>query len=145
MKKRLIIIMVLALFAFSSFIKADDIPIKKYSSDNRLMNNVVTLGALDNGMVLYGWEWNDTARGIHLKYGASKEDGGYLPAGLMAQDVQVKYPDAVYTETNGYLVIDLPALAETDEYIAKLFVKGICDKCQSFFNEWWNHIETFQN
>ena len=30
----------------------------EYSSDNRLMKNVVTVGVLENDMVIHGWEWN---------------------------------------------------------------------------------------
>ena len=36
--------------------------VKEYSSDTRLMKHVVTLGVLENGMVIHDWEWNDTAR-----------------------------------------------------------------------------------
>jgi hypothetical protein len=109
---------------FAGSVIAQDTPIKEYSSDNRLMNNVVTAGVLDNGMVFHTWEWNDTAKALDAKYGASAEDGGFMPAGLIAQDVQAKYPDAVIVDANGYLTIDLPVLADQDELIAKMVMEG---------------------
>lgn len=96
----------------------------EYSSDNRLMKNVVTVGVLENDMVIHGWEWNDIAKALDVKYGASEEDGGYLPAGLIAQDVQARYPDAIEVDNNGYLKIILPVLMERDEIIASLVLSG---------------------
>ena len=58
----------------ASSLKAQNIPFKEYSSDNRLMSNVLTAGVLNNGLVLYAWKWNDDAKAIDPKYGASKED-----------------------------------------------------------------------
>ncbi len=96
----------------------------EYSSDNRLMKNVVTVGVLENDMVIHGWEWNDIAKALDVKYGASEEDGGYLPAGLIAQDVQARYPDAIEVDNDGYLKIILPVLMERDEIIASLVLSG---------------------
>ena len=96
----------------------------EHSSDNRLMKNVVTLGVLENDMVIHGWEWNDIAKALDVKYDASEEDGGYLPAGLIAQDVQARYPDAIEVDNNGYLKIILPVLMERDEIIANLVLSG---------------------
>lgn len=96
----------------------------EYSSDNRLMKNVVTVGVLENDMVIHAWEWNDIAKALDVKYGASEEDGGYLPAGLIAQDVQARYPDAIEVDNNGYLKIILPVLMERDEIIASLVLSG---------------------
>jgi hypothetical protein len=61
---------------------------------------------------------------LDAKFGASVEDDGYMPAGLIAQDVQAKYPDAVIEDANGYLTIDLPVLADQDEVIAALVMRG---------------------
>ena len=109
---------------FAGSVLAQDTPIKEYSSDNRLMKNVTTMEVLENGMVLHTWEWNDTAKALDAKYGASDEDGGHFPAGLIAQDVQAKYPDAVNIDANGYLTIDLPVLADQVELIAKMVMEG---------------------
>ena len=112
---------------FAGSVIAQDTPIKEYSSDNRLMKNVTTMAVLENGMVLHTWEWNDTATALDAKYGASDEDGGHFPAGLIAQDVQAKYPDAVIIDAKGYLTIDLPVLADQDELIAKMVMEGGAD------------------
>ena len=32
-------------------------------------------GVLENAMVIHGWEWNDIAKALDVKYGASEEDG----------------------------------------------------------------------
>ena len=119
-----VLLAIVATLFFAGGLTAEDAPIKEYSSDNRLMMNVVTVGFLDNGMVIHTWEWNETVKALDAKYGASKEDGGYAPTGLIAQDVQAKYPDAVIEDANGYLTRDLPMLADQDELIAKMVMEG---------------------
>ena len=101
--------------------------IKENSSDKRLMKNITTVTVLDNGMVIYEWEWNDIARQLNPKYSMSVEKGGFQSSGLIAQDVQAKYPDAVVKDINGYLVIDISVLAESDELIAKMVMEGGAD------------------
>ena len=119
-----VLLAIVATLFFASGLAAEDTSIKEYSSDNRLMMNVLTARVLDNGMVIHNWEWNETAKSLDAKYGASEEDGGYAPTGLIAQDVQAKYPDAVIEDANGFLTIDLPMLADQDELIAKMVMEG---------------------
>ena len=117
--------MAVAAIFFALSVSAQEV--KENSSDTRLMKNVLTLGVLENGMVIHAWEWNDTARQLSSKYGLSVEEGGYPPSGLIAQDVQAIYPDAVVVDADGYLVIDVPMLAELDELIAKMVMEGGAD------------------
>ena len=117
--------MAVAAIFFAVSVSAQEV--KENSSDTRLMKNVVTVGVLENGMVIHDWEWNDTARQLSSKYGLSVEEGGYPSAGLIAQDVEAIYPDAVVVDADGYLVIDIPMLAEQDELIAKMVMEGGAD------------------
>ena len=89
-----------------------------------------TVSVLENGMVLHDWEWNDTARQLSSKYGLSVTEGGYPSEGLIAQDVEAIYPDAVVVDADGYLVIDIPMLAEQDELIAKIVMEGGAEAVQ---------------
>ena len=117
--------MTVAAIFFALSVSAQEV--KENSSDTRLMKNVVTVGVLENGMVIHDWEWNDTARQLSSKYGLSVEEGGYPSSGLIAQDVEAIYPDAVIVDADGYLVIDIPMLAELDELIAKMVMEGGAD------------------
>ncbi len=117
--------MTVAAIFFAVSVSAQEV--KENSSDTRLMKNVVTLGVLENGMVLHDWEWNDTAIQLSPKYGLSVTEGGYHSVGLIAQDVEAIYPDAVVVDADGYLVIDIPMLAEQDELIAKMVMEGGAD------------------
>lgn len=67
-------------------------------SDERLKDNIVQYGELDNGIKLFKWEWNDKAK----KLGADK----WPTYGVVAQDVQKIIPDAVRLGKNGYLTVD---------------------------------------
>ena len=101
-------------FASGSF--AEDTPIKEYSSDNRLMMNVVTARVLDNGMVIHTWEWNENAKELGMDE--------HIPIGLIARDLKVMYPEAVIEDENVYLMVDLPILMDMDDYISKLVLES---------------------
>ena len=101
-------------FASSSF--AEDISIENYSTDNKLLSEVKTRMILDNGLVIHIWEWNEKAKELGLEK--------YPNAGLIAQDVEHMFPEAVIKDENGYLMVDLPVLMDMDDLISKLVLEG---------------------
>jgi len=69
-----------------------------FMSDARLKTNIKHYDTLDNGIKLYTWDWTDTA----IQKGA-----GDLPSyGVIAQDIQNNFPEAVYAGADGYLRVD---------------------------------------
>ena len=112
--KSILITVAMLLFASGSF--AEDISIENYSTDNKLLSEVKTRMILDNGLVIHIWEWNEKAKAL----GMDK----HIPIGLIAQDVEVMYPEAVIEDENGYLMVDLPVLMGMDDYISKLVIES---------------------
>ena len=104
------------IMAFATQVGAEDISNDNYSTDNKLLSEVKTRMVLENGLVVHIWEWNDKAKEL----GMDK----YPPAGLIAQDVELMYPDAIVEDENGYLMVDLPVLMDMDDLIAKLVLEG---------------------
>ena len=95
----------------------DTSPLFSYSTDRRLMTEIQRLGALENGMTVYAWHWNETARQLDSRYGASDSNTAYGAIGFIAQDIQDLYPTAVSTGVGGYLRIDARELAAHDQFI----------------------------
>lgn len=72
------------------------------SSDKRLKTNITMLSsALSNVLQLngYSYHWKDT-----------KQRGGKKQIGVMAQEIQVLYPELVREDTNGYLSVNYSGL-----------------------------------
>jgi hypothetical protein len=68
-------------------------------SDLRLKNNIVPTGRLVAGLLAeYTWQWNDAAKALHLD--------GYPTVGVMAQEAQAVFPQAVITASDGYLRVN---------------------------------------
>ena len=87
------------------------------NTDRRLMSSIEKLGELDNGLAIYSWKWNETARALDPRYGATGADGGFISIGFVAQEVAKVYPDTVQRGGNGYLFINEKELAKADQYI----------------------------
>ena len=109
-------LLVLSTVFFASSVTAEDISTENYSTDNRLLSEVKTRMVLENGLVVHIWQWNEKAKGLGLDK--------YPPAGLIAQDVELMYPEAGIKDENGYLMVDLPVLMDMDDLISKLVLEG---------------------
>ena len=112
---RVLLVIVATLFFVSGLI-AEDMSTVNYSTDNRLLSEVKTRMILDNGLVIHIWEWNEKAKELGLDK--------HPNAGLIAQDVEHMFPEAVIKDENGYLMVDLPVLMEMDDLISKLVLEG---------------------
>ena len=109
-------ILIAFIMALATQVGAEDISNDNYSTDNKLLSEVKTRMVLDNGLVVHIWAWNDKAKALGLDK--------YPPAGLIAQDEELMYPDAIVEDENGYLMADLPVLMDMDDLIAKLVLEG---------------------
>ena len=79
-------LLTLGLTFMSSMALAQEVPIQNFSTDNKLLSEVKTRMVLDNGLVIHIWEWNEKAKGLGMDE--------FPPAGLIAQDVELMYPEA---------------------------------------------------
>ena len=104
------------ILALATQVGAEDLSTDNYSTDNKLLSEVKTRMVLENGLVVHIWEWNEKAKALGLDK--------YPPAGLIAQDVELMYPDAIVKDENGYLMVDLPVLMDMDDLIAKLVLES---------------------
>ena len=104
------------IIALATQVSAEDLSTVNYSTDNKLLSEVKTRMILDNGLVIHIWEWNEKAKELGLDK--------HPNAGLIAQDVELMFPEAVIKDENGYLMVDLPVLMDMDDLIAKLVLEG---------------------
>ncbi len=72
-------------------------------SDNRLKEDVELLGKHPNGLNVYRWKWNKTAKRHHFEI--------YPNEGFMAQEAKKLYPEHVYRHPTGFLMLDYAALS----------------------------------
>ena len=111
-----VLLAVVATLFFVSGLTAEDISIVNYSTDNKLLSEVKTRMILENGLVIHIWEWNEKAKELGLDK--------HPNPGLIAQDVEHMFPDAVTKDENGYLMVDLPVLMHMDDLVARLVLEG---------------------
>lgn len=71
-------------------------------SDRRLKKNIEAIGKHPNGLTMYTWEWNDTAKEAGFDV--------YPTSGFIAQEAEKIYPEHVFEHGSGYLMIDYVAL-----------------------------------
>ena len=111
-----VLLAIVATLFFASSVSAQDMSTVNYSTDNKLLSEVKTRMVLENGLVIHIWEWNEKAKAL----GMDKHPN----AGLIAQDVELMFPEAVIKDENGYLMVDLPVLMDMDDLVAKLVLEG---------------------
>jgi len=71
-------------------------------SDRRLKKNIEAIGKHPNGLTMYTWEWNDTAKEAGFDV--------YPTSGFIAQEAEKIYPEHVFEHESGYLMIDYVTL-----------------------------------
>jgi len=112
------ILSILLLFVFAANqAQSADASLFGISADKRLMSNIEKLGTLENGLIVYSWQWNKTASELDARYGTAEVDGGFLSIGFIAQEIAKVYPDAVEIGDRGYLHINEQQLAKADQYM----------------------------
>jgi len=112
------ILSILLLFVFAANqAQSADASLFGISADKRLMSNIEKLGTLENGLIVYSWQWNKTASELDPRYGIAEVDGGFLSIGFIAQEIAKVYPDAVEIGDRGYLHINEQQLAKADQYM----------------------------
>jgi hypothetical protein len=127
------VLIMIIFVSWGGITKAENSSLFSYSSDNQLMSEIIALGALENGMNVYSWQWNEKAKAINANYGASESDGGYAAIGFKAQEIKARYPKAVFINDDGYLQINASLLASYDEFIGQKS-SGKTSRCARILN-----------
>ena len=78
---------------------------KLFPSDKRLKENITKIGIHKNGLNIYSWNWNETARSFDDKLLGSE-------FGFIAQEAQQVYPEHVYKHSSGYLMLNYDGLGK---------------------------------
>ena len=74
-------------------------------SDERLKDKITKIGVHKNGLNIYSWNWNETARSFDDQF-----FGGEF--GFIAQEAQQVYPEHVYKHSSGYLMLNYDGLSK---------------------------------
>ena len=65
------------------------------------MSDINKLGVLENGLAVYSWRWNETARNLDARDGVQGTTGAYISMGFIAQEVAKVYPGAITIGDHG--------------------------------------------
>ena len=68
------------------------------ASDERLKDNIAHYDTMPNGVKIYTWDWNDTAKSLGVDSTPSM--------GVIAQEIMKTHPDAVHMGKDGYLRVN---------------------------------------
>tara|TARA_R100001509_G_scaffold143883_1_gene99954 strand:- start:2153 stop:3343 length:1191 start_codon:yes stop_codon:yes gene_type:complete len=80
-------------------------------SDQRLKKNITKIGVHKNGLNIYSWDWNETARSFDDELLGSE-------FGFIAQEAQQVYPEHVHKHSSGYLMLDYDGLGKEVQGVA---------------------------
>ena len=80
-------------------------------SDERLKENITKIGVHKNGLNIYSWDWNETAREFDDELLGSE-------FGFIAQEAQQVYPEHVHKHSSGYLMLDYDGLGKEVQGVA---------------------------
>jgi len=80
-------------------------------SDERLKDNITKIGIHKNGLNVYSWDWNETARSFDDELLGSEY-------GFIAQEAQQVYPEHVYKHSSGYLMLNYDGLGKEVQGVA---------------------------
>ncbi len=72
-----------------------------FLSDVRLKKNLVKVGTLPSGLDWFEWEWTEEGKALAVKQSTE---------GVIAQEAEKIFPDAVAEDENGYLRVDYKRL-----------------------------------
>ena len=80
-------------------------------SDQRLKKNITKIGVHKNGLNIYSWDWNETARSFDDELLGSE-------FGFIAQEAQQVYPEHVHKHSSGYLMLNYEGLGKEVQGVA---------------------------
>jgi len=81
-------------------------------SDARLKTNIDKVATV-NGINLYTWDWNEEGQ---------KFSNNDMTFGVLAQEVAEVRPSAVFTDSNGYLIVDYSQIPEASSAV---YLRGV--------------------
>ena len=87
-------------------------PPVEHVTDERLVAYVANRMVLPSGLTVRTWRWTKEARSLGY--------GDYPAQGLLAQDVETYFPEAVWRTKEGFLAINYDVLIEKDVSVAQL-------------------------
>ena len=61
-----ILLFTIAITVIATLSFAQEVPIKNFSTDNRLLSEVKTRMILENGLVIHIWKWNEKAKELGM-------------------------------------------------------------------------------
>ena len=109
--------LVLIAILMAGSLHASGSPLFNYSTDERLMSNIVKLGRLENGLEVFSWSWTSEAGRLDKRYSSESGTGNYASVGFIAQNIQEKFPEVVDRGPDGYLRINPDKLAVADQFM----------------------------